>query len=305
MFTEYLPNRLFYQPHRNPQISSALECCKNFLSIALSTQLRTTRLSTILPCPLPDPASKRNKNWREFRWKNLLSGKRPAVPREGECSTPRTPAFTGGERSLGRAESLRRALPLPLPLPPREHTRLIRGPSTDSLLTVGSWSARDLPQLPPRLGPATRRKWRVLEAAGRKWRQRGRRLLILVSSVSSPLSFQRPAEVVGSYCCSSGAAPWGFLRLCSPGWLSTIPAGAGGFLGSGAAWITVRPRATRPRVSFRSPGQCRELSGAAKRTSWADKAPESWRSPYDQGRLPFPGSAQRSLPPSTSLTTLE
>lgn len=107
----------------------------------------------------------------------------------------------------------------------------------------------------------------VLEAAGRKWRQRGRRLLILVSSVSSPLSFQRPAQVVGSYCCASGAAPWGFLRLCSPGWLSTIPAGACGFLGSGAAWITVRPRATRPRVSFRSPGQCRELSGAVKCTS--------------------------------------
>ena len=64
------------------------------------------------------------------------------MPREGECSTQMTPALTGGERSLGRVASLRRALPLPLP--PSEHARRIRGPSADSSLTVGSWSAPGL-----------------------------------------------------------------------------------------------------------------------------------------------------------------
>lgn len=50
-----------------------------------------------------------------------------------------------------------------------------------------------------------------------------------------PAFFPAAAEVVGSYCCSRRSGPVGFLRLCSPGWLSTIPAGANGFLGNGAS----------------------------------------------------------------------
>lgn len=181
----------------------------------------------------------------------------------GVNASHRTPAFTGGERSPRRKPEASASASASAPA---QGTRLIRGPSTDSLLTVGSWSARDLPNCHPasdRLhagnGVCLRRTIPRPEVASTETPSH--------SSVSSPLSFQRPAEVVGSYCCSSGAAPWGFSRLCSPGWLSTIPAGAGGFLGSGAAWITVRPRATPATCFFRSPGQCRELSGAAKRTS--------------------------------------
>ena len=186
--------------------------------------------------------------------KNLVSGKRPAVPREGECSTPRTPALTGGERSLGRAASLRRALPLP----PSEHTRLIRGPSADSSLTVGSWSARGLPQLTTRLDRLDAGNCVCFGGYGPDVASvGGDAFSFYLLRFQAGLVISGPHKASGLRAPQAERAPWGFLRLCGPGWLSSTSAGAGGFLGIGAAWVTVRPRATRPRVSFRRPGQCR------------------------------------------------
>ena len=158
------------------------------------------------------------------------------MPREGECSTRRTPALTGGERSLGRAASLRRALPLPLP--PSEHARFIRGPSADSSLTVGSWSARDIPQLPPgldRLDAGNGVFWRLQAGRGVNG---GDAFSFYFLRFLARFLFSGPHKSSGLSAAQAERAPWGFLRLCSPGWLSTISAGAGGFLGSGAAWVS-------------------------------------------------------------------
>ena len=194
------------------------------------------------------------------------------MPREGECSTPRTPALTGGERSLGRAASLRRALPLP----PSKHTRLMRGPSADCLLTVGSWNTRGLPQLPTRLDRLDAGNGVCFGGYGPDVASVGATPSHSTCSGFKPVLFSAARRrASGLRAPQAERAPWGFLRLCGPGWLSATSAGAGGFLGSGAAWVTVRPRATRPRVSFRQPGQCRALSGAARRGSRADEAPES------------------------------
>ena len=210
------------------------------------------------------------------------------MPREGECSTPRTPALTGGERSLGRAASLRRALPLP----PSEHTRLIRGPSADSSLTVGSRSARGLPQLTTRLDRLDAGNGVYFGGYGPDVASvGGDAFSFYLLRFQAGLVISGPHKASGLRAPQAERAPWGFLRLCGPGWLSSTSAGAGGFLGSGAAWVTVRPRATRPRVSFRRPGQCRELSGAAKRGSRADEAPESYSCQVSvcPGKAAFPG----------------
>lgn len=108
------------------------------------------------------------------------------------------------------------------------------------------------------------------------WRQWGDAFSFYLLRFQARLLSSGPQKASGLRAPQAERAPCGFLRLCGPGWLSATSAGAGGFLGSGAAWVTVRPRAARPRVSFRPPGQCRELSGAAKRGSRADEAPESW-----------------------------
>ena len=163
------------------------------------------------------------------------------------------------------------------------------------------------PRPPPtatRPRPARRRKWRMF------WRLRAGRGVNGSDAFSFYfLRFQArflssgPHKSSGLSAAQAERAPWGFRRLCSPGWLSTISAGAGGFLGSGAAWVTVRPRTTRPRVSFRPPWQCRELSGAAKRRSRADEAPESWSCQVSvcPGKAAFPRVCA-ALPAAVYLT---
>lgn len=145
------------------------------------------------------------------------------------------------ERSLGLRRKLEERLPLSCfsRCPGSIHAPLTQS-SARQAVTAGGWLF-PTPQPPPRLDRLHAGNGVCFGGCGPEVASTG-----ATPSHSSffgfkPAFFQRPAEVVGSYCCSSGAAPWGFLRLCSPGWLSTIPAGAGGFLGSGAAWSQSGP----------------------------------------------------------------
>ena len=217
-----VPNRLFYQPHRNPKISSALECCKNFESIskALSTVPHTTRLYTLLPCPPPDRANKRNKDRHDFRRKTKSSfwKKASRAPGGRTLHTEDSGLDFGRERSLGHAANLSRALP---PSPRRTHALPERGPGrprADSWLTVRSRRAGDLtvrlPQLPPRPRPAGSRKWRV----GRQHAGRG-----VTGSDASP--FHSPSgfgSVLGLLGLRRGSAPRG-VSGGAVGWAGCRP----------------------------------------------------------------------------------